>query len=166
MTQTQTKSATATYTDVDVENVVRRVKADLVMMADSTGGWTAEQARNYAHDVEILAKRGYLRYVDVTLFSAGVEQIATRFDVSVDAGQLTSSRPGGLLWPRLPQPRLRIILVYTDAYDDTARASLQSTLKINWTPTNEDTSHSRLSDAGGRNYTSNNFGMVRKDWAA
>jgi hypothetical protein len=166
MSQTQTKSATATYTDLDVENVVRRVKADLVMMADSTGGWTPDQARNYAHDVEVLAKGGYLRYVDVTLFSAGVEQIATRFDVSVDASQLTASRPGGLLWPRLPDPRLRIILVYTDAYSDTVRASLQSKLKINWTPTNEDTSHSRLNDAGGRNYTSNSFGMIRKEWAA
>ena len=34
----QTRTATATYTVVDVENVVRRVKADLVMIADSTGG--------------------------------------------------------------------------------------------------------------------------------
>ena len=43
-----TGTATATYTTVDIENVVRRVKADLVMIADSTGGWTAAKAAEYA----------------------------------------------------------------------------------------------------------------------
>ncbi len=60
MAQTRTASATATYTVLDIEKVVRRVKADLVMIADSTGGWTPEEAQNYAHDVEVLATAGYL----------------------------------------------------------------------------------------------------------
>ena len=51
----QTRTATATYTVVDIENVVRRLKADLVMIADSTGAWTAAKAADYAHDVEVLA---------------------------------------------------------------------------------------------------------------
>jgi hypothetical protein len=48
MTQTRTASATGTgtYTVVDIERVVRRVKADLVMIADSTGGWTPQEAQN------------------------------------------------------------------------------------------------------------------------
>ena len=41
----QTRTATATYTVVDIEKVVRRVKADLVMIADSTGGWTRREGR-------------------------------------------------------------------------------------------------------------------------
>jgi hypothetical protein len=45
----QTRTASATYTVVDIENVVRRVKADLVMIADSTGGWTAEKTRDYTN---------------------------------------------------------------------------------------------------------------------
>lgn len=36
--ETRTASATATYTVLDIEKVVRRVKADLAMIADSTGG--------------------------------------------------------------------------------------------------------------------------------
>ena len=54
----QTRTASATYTTTDVENVVRRVKADLTMIADSTGAWTAQQAADYAHDIEVLAKAG------------------------------------------------------------------------------------------------------------
>ena len=40
-----TRTATATYTTVDIENVVRRMKADLAMIADSTGAWTAAHGR-------------------------------------------------------------------------------------------------------------------------
>jgi hypothetical protein len=162
----QTRTATATYTVVDVENVVRRVKADLVMIADSTGGWTAEKAGQYAHDVEILAKAGYLDYVDVTLFSNGVEVKATRFEVDTDAGGLTSSRPGGVLWPKVVGPYLQIVLGYTSAYTPAAKETIKGKLKISWSPTDVDTSHSSLKSAGGRDYVSNCYGMQRKDWAA
>ena len=96
------------------------------MIADSTGGWTPEEAANYAHDVELLAKAGYLKHVDVTLFSNGVEVKATRFDVDTDAGGLTCSRPGGVLWPKVPEPILRIVLGYTDDYTAAARTAIKS----------------------------------------
>lgn len=162
----QTRTATATYTVIDIENVVRRVKADLVMIADSTGGWTAEKANQYAHDVEVLAKAGYLEYVDVTLFSNGVEIKATRFDVDTDAGGLTSSRPGGVLWPKVSGPFLRIVLGYTSAYTASAKEAMKGELKISWSPTDADTSHGGLKSTGGRDYASNSYGMQRKDWAA
>ena len=41
----QTRTASATYTTTDIENVVRRVKADLAMIADSTGAWTPQTGR-------------------------------------------------------------------------------------------------------------------------
>ena len=163
---TQTRTATATYTVLDIEKVVRRVKADLVMIADSTGGWTPAEAQNYAHDVEVLATAGYLKHVDVTLLSHGVEVMAARFEVDTDAGGLTCSRPGGVLWPKVGGPFLRIILRYTADYTATARAAMKSQLKINWSPTDADTSHSTLRSAGGRDYVSNAYGMQRKDWAA
>lgn len=166
MSQTQTRTATATYTVIDIENVVRRVKADLVMIADSTGGWTPEKANQYAHDIEVLAKAGYLEYVDVTLFSNGIEIKATRFDVDTDAGGLTSSRPGGVLWPRVAGPFLRIVLGYTSAYTAPAKEAMKGKLKISWSPTDADTSHSGLKSTGGRDYASNSYGMQRKDWAA
>jgi len=165
VSQTQARSATATYTFIDIENVVRRVKADLIMIADSTAGWTPEQANQYAHDVEILAKAGYLKYVDVTLFSNSVEIKATRFDVDTDAGSLPPSRPGGVLWPKVTGPFLRIVLGHTSAYTASAKEAMKGKLNINWSPTDADTSHSGLKSTGGRDYTSSSYGMQRKDWA-
>ena len=162
----QTRTATATYTIVDIENVVRRVKADLIMIADSTGAWTAAQAADYAHDIEALAKAGYLASVDVTLLSHGIEQKAVRFNVNTDKGSLTSSRPGGVLWPRVAGAELRIILGHTDAYTSAAREAMTGKLNIGWVPSYDDASHSSLTSSGGRDYTSNAYGMQRKDWAA
>ena len=162
----QTRTASATYTFVDVENVVRRVKADLIMIADSTGAWTSAQVAEYAHDVDALAKNGYLAWVDVTLFSSGVEIKAIRFDVDTNDGSVTTSRPGGVLWPRISDAHLRIILGYTDAYTPAARETMKSKLKIGWVACGDDTSHANLTSSGGRNYVSNAYGMQRKDWAA
>jgi hypothetical protein len=166
MTQTRTASATATYTILDIEKVVRRVKADLVMIADSTGGWTSDETLRYAQDIELLAKGGYLKYVDVTLLSDGVEQKAVRFDVDTEAGGLTSSRPGGVLWPRVAAAELRIVIGYTDDYTTAAREAMKPKLKVNWKASTADTSHSSLNRAGGRDYASNAYGMPRRDWAA
>ncbi len=161
---TATATRSATYTALDVENVVRRVKADLTMIADSTGAWTAAEVADYAHDVEQLAKKGYLARVDVTLFSGSTEIKAVQFDVDTDAGSLTSARPGGVLWPRVADAHLRIVLSYTAAYDADARRTMKDRLKIGWTPTDADTSHASLSGGGARDYASNAFGMKRKDW--
>lgn len=61
----QTRTGSATYTTTDIENVVLRVRADLAMIADSTGAWRPEKAADYVHDIEVLAKAGYLAWVDV-----------------------------------------------------------------------------------------------------
>ena len=109
----QTATATATYTATDIEKVVRRVTTDLVMIADSSGAITADKARDYGHDIELLAKNGYLKKVDVTLLSAGVEQRAVRYEVNTASGSLTSNRPGGVLWPKVASPYLSIVMWYT-----------------------------------------------------
>ena len=136
------------------------------MIADSTGAWTAANAADYAHDVEVLAKAGYLKWVDLTLLSNGVEVKAVRFEVDTDAGSLTTSRPGGVLWPKVSGPHLRIVLSYTDAYTSEAREATKGKLKIGWVTSYDDTSHASLMSSGGRNYASNAYGMQRKDWAA
>lgn len=161
-----TATASASYTTADIECVVRRTRADLVMIADSTGAWTPQQAADYAHDIEVLAKGGYLESVDVTLLKNGVEQRAVRFEVDTDAGTLATSRPGDVLWPRMEGAVLRIVISYTDAYTSVAREAMKSKLKIGWTTSYADTSHSGLSSSGGRNYVSSAYGMQRKDWAA
>jgi hypothetical protein len=162
---TGTTTRTSTYTTVDVENVVRRVKADLAMIADSTGAWTPQKAADYSHDVEALAKKGYLAWVDVTLLSGGSEVKAVRFDVDTDSGSLTTSRPGGVMWPKVPFAHLRIVIGHTSAYDSDAEREMSGKLRVGWSTSFDDTSHSSLTGGGGRNYTSNAYGMKRKDWS-
>lgn len=161
----QTYSATETYSVADVEVVMRRVTADLVMIASSTGAVTENKARDWAHDIEVLAKNGYLRMVDLTLLSNGIEQKATRFQVNTAAGDFTMSRPGGVLWPKVPNPDLRIVLFYTAAYDAAAKEKMGSKLRIGWVPTTADTSHATLTASASRDYVSNGYGMQRKDFS-
>jgi Bacterial HORMA domain family 1 len=166
MSYTATASESYSYTTADVETVARRFTADLVMIAQSSGAMTEDKARDYAHDVEALAKKGYLKKVDITLLSGTAEQRATQYIVNTDSGDLVMSRPGGVMWPRVASPYLRIILFYTDDYTATAKEAMREKLKINWAPTNDDTSHATLKPAGARDYASNAFGMQRKDYAA
>jgi len=156
--------ATETYSFADIEVVMRRVMADLVMIASSTKAITEEKARDWGHDIELLAKKGYLKKVDLTLLSRGVEQKATCFEVNTTSGNLTMSRPGGVMWPQVPNPELRIVLSYTDAYDDTAHEKLSSSLKINWVPSKADLSHPTLNKSTSRDYVSHGYGMQRKDF--
>ena len=163
MTYSTTESHT--YTTADIEAVVRRFTADLVMIAQSSASISEAEARRYAHDVELLAKGGYLRRVDLTLLSNGVEVKATKYTVTTSAGDLSLSRPGGLLWPRVANPHLRIILSYTPDYDDAARAAMRDKLKISWVPTFVDTNHWTLTATGGRDHASNGWGMQRADFS-
>ena len=161
----QTYSATETYSVTDVEVVMRRVTADLVMIASSTGAITEDKARDWGHDIEALAKNGYLRMVDLTLMSNGIEQKATRFEVNTEAGNFTMSRPGGVLWSKVPNPELRIVLYYTAAYDAVAKEKMGRKLRIGWVPTSADTSHTTLTFSANRDYVSNGYGMQRRDFS-
>lgn len=161
MTQTSTQTTTHTHTDIEV--VVRRITADLIMIASSSGAVTEVRAREWAHDIELLAKKEYLNYVDLTLLSNGVEQKATRFYVN-ESGTLSNDRPGDALWPKVTEPHLRIVLSYKNTYNQLAKETLARKMKIAWTPNNDDISHSRLTQSGGREYSSNSFGIQRKDY--
>ena len=164
MSYTATASATQTYTTSDIEKVVRRFSADITMIAQSTGAISEATAAEYAHDVEMLARHGYLRKVDLTLSSGSSEVRAAQYVVNTAAGDLAMSRPGGVLWPRVANPDFRIVLFYTDDYTDEARRSISGKLKIGWVPASADTSHATLTSAGGRDYASNGWGMQRKDF--
>ena len=161
---TSTTTETYTYTNTDIEKVMRRFTADIVMIAQSTLAITEAKARDYAYDMEALAKNGYLKKVDLTLFSGLVEVRATQYTVNAAGDDLTTSRPGGVMWPRVASPELRIIVFYTDAYDAAARESMKPKLKIGWVPTTADTTHEGLAASGGRDYASNGWGLQRKDF--
>ena len=166
MTRTNAYTDTQSYTVTDIETVMRRVTADLVMIAQSSGATTEAKARDYAHDIEVLAEKGYLKEVDVTLFNGQNEIRATQYIVDTSAGHLTMTRPGDVMWPNVDSPYLRVVLKYTSAYDAAAKKATKPSLRINWVPTNADTSHSSLTETGGRSYASNDWGMQRRDYAA
>ena len=63
-----TASSTETYSTLDIETVFTSFKAELCMIASSSTALTTAQAEEHGYDAEYLAKRGYLKWADVTLF--------------------------------------------------------------------------------------------------
>jgi hypothetical protein len=133
------------------------------MIADSSGAMTRAQAEEYGHDVEYLAKKDYLNYVDVTLFSYGEEVKALRYTVNKAAGSLTASRPGGVLWPKVSGARLSVIVGPTMSF--WLYPNIMNALKISWGPASQDISHSSLRAGDGRSYVSNAYGVQRQDYS-
>lgn len=165
MTGTFTSTATATYTAADISAVMRNITADLVMIASSSGAMTESEAREYGHDIEVLAQRNFLKQIDITLISGGVEYKAFKYEVINEAGDLVSRRPGNAMWPRIANAELRIILTYTSTYSPEEKTKLASKLIISWVKSNADISHPSLSQSSGRDYASNGFGVQRKEYS-
>lgn len=159
-----TATATDTYSTVDVENVVRHFAADLRMIAESSGTWSRSEVENYVADITYMAKKKYLTFVDLTLLNAGVEIRAVRYSVNENSGELTSSRPGGVLWPRVTGATLRIVIGPTQKWETEPPDRTQ--FRIAWSSTSTDLSHSGLKATDGRNFTSNAFGFQRKDYTS
>ncbi len=160
-----TYSSTSSYTVADVEKVMRSVKADLIIIATTTKAMTEDEASNYAHDIELLAKKDYLEYADVTLMNGTSEVRAIKYEFQKE-GATETERPGGVTWPLTPKDKggwIRIHLRYTDSSSSDKRASLP--LKISWVPSSTDTSHKGLTSSAGRGYSSNGFGTNRKDFS-
>lgn len=160
-----TYSSTSTYTVADVEKVMRSVKADLIIIATTTKAMTEEDATNYAHDIEVLAKKNHLEYVDVTLMNGSSEVRAIKYEFQTE-GAKGAERPGGVLWPLTPKDKggwIRIHLRYAESSSAEKRAELP--LWISWVTSSTDISHKGLTSSGGRGYSSNGFGTNRKDFS-
>lgn len=160
-----TYSSTSTYTVADVEKVMRNVKADLIMIAGTTKAMSEGDATNYAHDIEVLAKKNHLGYVDITLMNGSSEVRAIKYEFQIE-GATGTERPGGVLWPLMPKDKggwIRIHLRYTDSSSAKQRAELP--LKTSWVPASTDTSHKDLTSSAGRGYSSNGYGTNRKDFS-
>ena len=94
------------------------------MIAESSGTWSRSLVDNYVSDITYMAKRNYLSFVDLTLMNAGVEIRAVRYTVNENSGELTSSLPGGVLWPRLTGATLRIVVGTTAKWKVSHRIEL------------------------------------------
>lgn len=164
MTASYSSTETTTYTVADVEKVVSSIKADLMMIAGSTKAMTEDVAKNYAYDIELLAKKNYLNKVDVTLMSAAEKEIVAVKYQFQNEGASGTRRPGGVLWPATPDGKIRIVLSPTDSYWAELEQVAKMPLKISWGSTSADISHTNLSISGERGYSSNGFGVNRNDF--
>lgn len=164
MSGTSSSTKSYSYTNEDITKVVRRFTADLRMIASSTKGMTEDEAARYGHDVEYLAQRGFLKLVDVTLLDGGVEVTASQYVVRAGTNELTPSKPGGVLWPSVGSPEVRIVLRYTDTYSHAEKDSAKPSLKFNWSPTDANLNHPALTAIDARDYSSNGYGISRKDF--
>jgi len=159
-------SATETYSTADIDNVMRWVGVDFRMIAESSGAISLREAADYQADIDFLAKAECLTFVDVTLFSGADEVRAVRYTVHTSASGLAHSRPGGVLWPRVSYPRLRVVLGETARWNELkASGQLYGKLRIPWDTSYDDVSHQTLIQSGGRNYVSSAFGTVRQDYS-
>ena len=130
MSSSYSSTYTSTYTVSDVEKVVRSIKADLIMIAGSTKAMTEDDAKKYAHDIELLAKNNYITTVDVTLMSSYESEVnAVKYLFQTENASGTE-RPGGVMWPYTPNGRIRIILSPSDSYHKETEKVLLSFLNL------------------------------------
>lgn len=154
---------TSTYSTSDIEIVMRKFSTDLQMIAESSGAMSKEEVAKYVHDICMLAKEGYLSFVDLTLLDCGIEVKAVNYIVNTQAADLEPSRAGGVIWPRATTPRLRIVLGETPKMK--SEPINPSRLKLSWVASLDDISHSRLTSTGGRSFVSSGYGLDRKDYS-
>lgn len=117
------------------------------MIASSTKAITESEAKEYAHDIELLAKNDYLSKVDVTLinsYGSEIRAIQYTFQTENASG---SERPGGMCG-LTPDGRVRIILSHTDKYRSESDKVSKLPFEITWVSTTESTNHSSLSAVG------------------
>ena len=164
-----TTTHSATYSAVDIENVFKSFKQELMMIAQSSTAMTITQAEACGYDAEYLAKNKYLKSVDITLFDAnGEEAKAVSYTVNEAAGDLTTSRVGGVMWPKTTGGSIRLLLFYTPLWyslSSEAQARVEKALKQTWTLSDADYSHSTLKATGGRDFVSNSYGVERRDYS-
>lgn len=166
MSSSASSTATSTFTQ-DVQNVVRKFKADLRGFAESTAGMTRDHADDISYDVETLCLGGYLKEVQVVLFSGQQKQRATTYLINSQNERRVTDRPGAAIWPKVYNPHLTVILLYTPAYHaltEQQRQQVAATLKCSWSPSSVSTDHRDLRASGERGYNSNAFGFERKDY--
>jgi len=163
---TSSHTTTTTFTQ-DVQNVMRKFKADLRSFAESTGAMTVERADSICHDLEVMALHRYLSRVDIMLYSGESKHLAATYLFNTQNERRDTDRSGAGIWPRVTDPRLFVVLTHTPAYhalQPHERATLSTALELSWSPTDLSTDHSDLTTAGARGYTSNSVALERKDY--
>ncbi len=168
------------YPIQDVQYVVQRMTHDLRSIVDRPHireiyRLTDIQVEQYCHDIELLAERGFLQYVDFsflmpdhmsqkTLQTKYIERKAYRFELNTSSKKHQSMRPNGVYISsnEADQPVLRIVLKYTAAYTRAAQIDMESQLLASWNTAYSDIGHQHLRADIDRDYSCNGYAIQRK----
>lgn len=156
-----------------IRSVAQRMTQDLKTIASSDDvrlvcRISDSQIARVCHDIELLAEKGYLHCVDVSVLTLGlgkkVELKAYRFDVNTATPKVRSNRPNGVFLSTQAEdePTLRIVLKYTAQYTRAAQIELEAELKNSWQAAYSDISHSQLRADIDRDYSSHGYAIQRK----
>lgn len=170
----QTSSiADKTFPLEHIRSVTQRMTQDLKTIASSDDvrmvcRISDNQIARVCHDIELLAAKGYLHCVDVSVLTLGlgkkVELKAYRFDVNTATPKIRSNRPNGVFLSTLAddEPTLRVVLKYTAQYSRAAQVELEAELQSSWQAAYSDISHSELRADIDRDYSSHGYAIQRK----
>ena len=81
------------------------------MIATSSGAITEDKARTYAHDVEILAKAGYLKSVDPFVRRKTSSRASGKLSAQARPAALSSPRSKIRAYPSLASAALQTVIV-------------------------------------------------------
>ncbi|WP_186038782.1 hypothetical protein [Burkholderia gladioli] len=165
MSSTTTRTASFTHTVADIEKVFRRFSADIKMIAESSKAMSLEAAEKYGHDIQILATKGYIKWIDVTLMSGATEICAVQYTVVTGQTDMSADKPGGVAWNPVAGGKLRIVVSHTSDYTEETAAALSGKLKLSWGPTSDDLSHKTLTSDAERQYSSKDYGLTRQGFS-
>jgi hypothetical protein len=165
-----TGTQTQTYTVVDIRKVLDHFAADLTMISQATGLWSAAEVANIVSDLKQFAEEGYLTRINLILKDkAGSVIKAAVYQVDSSAVGWTSERPGNNLWPRTPDGTLTLVASLNQKWWDMQDAGREDFIKSHslqskWPVSSEDTSFSGLTASSGQRYASNGYGLARKNF--
>jgi hypothetical protein len=165
-----TATGTVTYTVVDIRKAFEGFESDLRMIARRTNKWSMSYVDQVFHDIAKLAEAKYLSVASIVLTNTnGTPVRAAKFIVNSQGTAITSDRAGGNDWENIPNTTLKVILEYTQAWEDLT-AQGQSNFQINndfqigWTNTSINTSFPNLTKTNGQLYASKGYELQKQNY--
>ena len=155
---------TSSRTPIDVIDVLQELYRDFELIGQSTGAISAAKINEYMHDIQLLAKKGYLKKVDITQIENDIEIHAVQYKFRKIAIPKETYIPGGLNWSPNSQSKIRVVLSYTNKYTPEESTKMSEQLIISWVPTDADLSHKNLNYTTERSFSSGGVELKRKNW--
>lgn len=155
---------THTHTRTDIRIVFEQFQTDLQMLAVRTHAMELNHAVNCANDVYLMALENCLKEVHIQLLDR-YGNLVRAHQYSIVRGKLSNSRPGGNVWPCLPNGILCVVVKYSDIYKG-ENLEKSGKLNLDWRPSSLSTNYYGMRKDSDRYYSSNGYGLRRDTFVA